>query len=205
MKYYAIRKGRKTGIFRTWDECKRYTINFKGAEFKSFKSLETAKKYLKDFRVNQYNIKKGTYDLHIYVDGSYDKKSLRSSYGIIVLNNDMEIVDTISLAFDDRFNSHNVTGEILGAIHALKYAHDRGMSAKIYHDYTGISAWFRGEWKANSEIAQFYVESTKDYKKDFICFVKVKGHTGDTYNEMADKVARQALKLDNELEEIKWT
>ena len=35
-KYYAVRAGRKTGIFETWDECRAQTTGFKGASFKSF-------------------------------------------------------------------------------------------------------------------------------------------------------------------------
>jgi len=198
MKFYSVRKGRKQGIFKTWDECKAQIDGFKGAEFKGFKNLDDAKKYLKDFRVNETKIDVGIYDLHIYVDGSYDKKSLRSSYGVIVLNNDMAIIDSLSLAFDDKFDSHNVTGEIFGAIQALKYAYEHSLSAKIYHDYNGISAWYNGEWRANSEIAKFYIESIKEFKNNNICFVKVKGHTGDLYNDMADRLARQTLKLDIE-------
>lgn len=46
MKIYAVRKGRKTGLFYSWDECKLSTTGFSGAEFKSFKSTEEANAYL---------------------------------------------------------------------------------------------------------------------------------------------------------------
>ena len=36
-KIYAVRKGRKTGIFQTWDETKEQVDGFSGAEYKSFK------------------------------------------------------------------------------------------------------------------------------------------------------------------------
>ena len=35
-KYYAVRKGKKTGIFQTWDECKLQVTGFSGAEYKRF-------------------------------------------------------------------------------------------------------------------------------------------------------------------------
>ena len=35
-KYYAVRKGRNTGIYRTWDECKSQVFQYAGAEYKSF-------------------------------------------------------------------------------------------------------------------------------------------------------------------------
>lgn len=31
MKYYAVRKGYKTGIFVDWEECKSYVCGFSGA------------------------------------------------------------------------------------------------------------------------------------------------------------------------------
>ena len=41
-KYYAVRKGTVTGIFRTWEECKKNVHGYSGAEYKSFKTLEDA-------------------------------------------------------------------------------------------------------------------------------------------------------------------
>ena len=35
-KYYAVRTGRKTGVFMTWAECQKQVMGFSGAEFKSF-------------------------------------------------------------------------------------------------------------------------------------------------------------------------
>jgi ribonuclease HI len=46
MKYYAIRKGTKTGIFLSWEEAKTYVIGFPKAEYKSFNTLELAQAYL---------------------------------------------------------------------------------------------------------------------------------------------------------------
>ncbi|MCP9200554.1 ribonuclease H family protein [Gramella sp. GC03-9] len=43
-KYYVVWEGRKTGILDSWDECTKSTQGYKGAKFKSFKSLELAKK-----------------------------------------------------------------------------------------------------------------------------------------------------------------
>jgi ribonuclease HI len=43
-KVYAIKKGIKTGIFNTWDECQKLVTGYKGAVYKSFTSLEEAEK-----------------------------------------------------------------------------------------------------------------------------------------------------------------
>ena len=46
MKYYAVKNGRKIGIFESWDECKLQVDGFSGAEYKSFTKKEEAKAYL---------------------------------------------------------------------------------------------------------------------------------------------------------------
>lgn len=46
MKYYAVAKGRKTGIFTTWDDCQDQVKGFSGAVFKSFSTEKEAKRFL---------------------------------------------------------------------------------------------------------------------------------------------------------------
>ncbi|KAI0598763.1 Caulimovirus viroplasmin-domain-containing protein [Biscogniauxia sp. FL1348] len=41
-KFYAVRVGRKTGVFNTWEECQEQTSGFSGAKFKSFLSRDEA-------------------------------------------------------------------------------------------------------------------------------------------------------------------
>ena len=45
-KFYAVRKGKKTGIFNTWDECKEQVNGYSGAEYKSFTLKEEAEEYI---------------------------------------------------------------------------------------------------------------------------------------------------------------
>ena len=46
MAYYDVRKGRKTGIFESWAECREQIFRFSGAVYKSFMTLEEAKAYI---------------------------------------------------------------------------------------------------------------------------------------------------------------
>ncbi len=41
-KYYVVWKGRKTGVFTTWQECSAQVTGFNGAEYKSFENREAA-------------------------------------------------------------------------------------------------------------------------------------------------------------------
>jgi len=42
-KYYVVWRGIKPGIYTSWEECKKQTIGFEGAHYKSFTTLEDAK------------------------------------------------------------------------------------------------------------------------------------------------------------------
>jgi ribonuclease HI len=44
--YYAVRNGRKPGIYRTWEECKAQVDGYAKAQYKGFTSLEEAEAYL---------------------------------------------------------------------------------------------------------------------------------------------------------------
>lgn len=44
-KVYAVRKGHRTGIFETWDECKAAVDGFSGAEYKGFPNRAEAEIY----------------------------------------------------------------------------------------------------------------------------------------------------------------
>ena len=41
-KVYAVRKGKKTGVFTSWDECSASVSGFPGAEYKGFLTKEEA-------------------------------------------------------------------------------------------------------------------------------------------------------------------
>ena len=49
-KYYAVAKGRKTGIFNSWEDCKKQVDGFSSAVYKSFESEAEAKKYISSNR-----------------------------------------------------------------------------------------------------------------------------------------------------------
>lgn len=44
--FYAVRTGRKTGVFRTWTECESYVKGFPGARYKKFSTEDEAKSFV---------------------------------------------------------------------------------------------------------------------------------------------------------------
>lgn len=210
VKYYAVQKGRNTGVFMSWAECQEQTKGFSGAVFKSFPSLEEAEAFVQGANhdasavklsgiegrgkaVTNVEIEEGT--LTAYVDGSYHNGTKEFSYGMVLLDGKE------AYTFCEKYNDHelvsmrNVAGEIKGAEAAMRFAVEHGFSKLyIYHDYEGIAKWCQGIWKTNKEgtkAYKAYFDSIQD--KLEVVFVKVAAHTGDKYNEMADELAKKAL------------
>ena len=191
MKYYAVRIGRNPGIYHTWDECKRETMGFKGASFKKFSTREDAEAFINEIEEDKKE-SAGKDELVVYVDGSYRNSDKSHSYGVYMFNDEEEY--TYSKRFFKDSDMRNVSGEIKGAMRAMEEAVNLGKK-KIYlhYDYEGIRSWALGFWKTNKEGTIYYknfYDSIKD--KLEVKFIKVEAHTGVKYNELVDKLAKEA-------------
>ena len=201
-KFYAVKAGRQTGIFNSWEECKKQVDGYPSASYKSFKTAAEAASYI-GLIPNQTAIANAnnspadfvTDNTAIaYVDGSYNISTCEYGYGVVFFYNGEEIHLKKGFPKDDLAAMRNVAGEIKGSEAAISYALSHNISSiKIYHDYEGISKWCTGEWKANKEGTIAYRDFYNNAKKQLkIEFVKVKGHSGDTYNDIADRLAKEA-------------
>lgn len=85
-KYYAVRNGYHTGIFNTWDECKKEVSGFSGAEYKSFTKLEDAKAFLgENEQISLFDEPKERKSTAVaYVDGSYNISTKEYACGVII-------------------------------------------------------------------------------------------------------------------------
>ena len=131
-----------------------------------------------------------------FVDGSYDRASKKFGSGIAVIDIQKDSIEEHKKAGDDKWNQWNIVGEIEAAKYAIKLAYDRGLkNICIYHDLKNISLWAAGTWQAKNEYTQSYVRFIEEYSKDLeITFVKVKGHSCNKYNDLADRLAKEAIK-----------
>ena len=193
-KFYAVRNGYNIGIFNTWEECEKQVKGYSGAEFKSFKNIDDAKKYIGS------NEQLSLFDevpnkAVAYCDGSYNIETTEFSYGLVIFYNGEEIRKAEKFSDEELSTMRNVAGEIMGSRAAMQYCIDNGIDElDLYFDYAGVEKWCTGEWKTNKEgtieYKKFY-DSIKD--KLFVTFNKVKGHSGDTLNDLADKLAKEVL------------
>ena len=195
-KYYAVRAGRKTGIFETWDDCKAQTIGYKGAEFKSFPTMDEAQAYLRGENAVTVAAENLPEDGAVaYVDGSYHVGTKEFSCGAVLFYKGEELHFSVKFNDPELAEMRNVAGEIKGSELILTYCMEHGIdSVSIYHDYEGVAKWAMGEWKTNKEGTKAYRDfCAQAAKKVRFCFVKVKGHSGDQYNDLADRLAKDAL------------
>ena len=134
--------------------------------------------------------------LTAYVDGSYQDELKRYAFGCVFL----PPWGSIYLAWGNGDNPEtvsmrNVTGEMLGAMYAVRTAMKNGFRAiDLYYDYEGIEKWVTGEWKAKKEHTKKYAQAMREWGGQIrITFHKVAAHTKVEYNELADQTAKRGL------------
>lgn len=219
-KYYAVRKGKTTGIFTTWEDCKKQVAHVSGAEYKSFPTEGQARAYLEntgdssqphaaspensmlppqgnasgDAALPMYQELQPDSAV-AYVDGSYRNDTKSFSYGVVFFHQGEELHLSRKVEDPSLVSMRNVAGEIKGAQASMELALERGVrSLTIFHDYEGIARWCTGEWKATKAGTQAYkhfFDSIKD--RLGVRFVKVRGHSNDRYNDLADSLAKKAI------------
>ncbi len=126
-----------------------------------------------------------------YVDGSFSDGIV--SFGAVILKGDNIVEELSGVVNDNDFKgSRQVGGELLAAIKVAKWCIDNGINEiDIFYDYDGIKKWANKEWKARKELTRRYSRFINESGLK-IRWHKVKSHTGDKWNEHADRLAKSA-------------
>ncbi|MCI5953708.1 MAG: ribonuclease H family protein [Lachnospiraceae bacterium] len=205
-KIYAVKKGKITGVFETWEECKASVEGYPGAEYKSFTGRTEAEIYL-GLRAESGQ----TADvpepgrLLAYVDGSYEDSLKKYAFGCVFLLPDGRIFTQYGNGDNEQSLRHrNVTGEMLGAMYAVMTAIKNGFrGVELRYDYEGIEKWVTGEWKSKTELTQKYAAAMREWSQSIeIKFTKVAAHTNVKFNELADKTAKLGLTEGNGMPKV---
>lgn len=130
-----------------------------------------------------------------YVDGSYNVRTEQFGYGIVLFTGEKTIELSKAFSNPELAEMRNVAGEIMGAAQAMKSAYEMGAdSIVIYHDYEGVAKWCTGEWKAKKKWTKKYKAFFDEISNDIdISFKKVEAHSGNEYNDRADRLAKDAV------------
>lgn len=181
MKYYAVAKGIKPGIYKTWAEAEKMVKGFPGAAFKSFPTEELARAFItgvKPQEVQEDGIK-------IYTDGSF--RNGRCGYGVVILDNGKKI--TAHGRVPKIVGCTNNVAELYGIYVALSLIRK---DVSIYTDsrYSILcmegycETW--GEEKPNVKLIHAIAKLMKGRK---VAFQHVKAHCGIELNEEVDRLA----------------
>ncbi|OEK09587.1 ribonuclease H [Flavivirga aquatica] len=152
-KYYTVWKGHKTGVFETWNICKKQIKDFQGAQYKSFDSLDAAKKALEgnyfDFIRKNKTSKSGLSTLQLQKIGQPNYNSISVDAASSGNPGIMEYrgVDTRSkkqLFSQGPFQQGtNNIGEFLALVHGLSFLKKHNSDRILYTDSKTAMSWVR--------------------------------------------------------------
>lgn len=194
-KYYAVREGRVPGIYNTWAECQEQINGFRNASFKSFENKEEAEEFVTGTH-SQSIIKQPTSDIdvQIYVDGSWDDRKQQYGWGYVLVVNGESVSRGYGKGDNPKYLAHQqIGGEVVAVLQGLERAVYLGYQhAEIVYDFSGVEKWLSSEWIAKANIARAYIYWIEKYNDQIdMTFRKVKSHSGDRFNEEADRLAKK--------------
>ena len=152
-KFYVVWKGKKTGVFTSWNACKRQIDGFEKAEYKSFPTIEEAeiafKKTYADYKgVNTKKPRLSPKDLEKFgkpileslaVDAACSGNPGKMEYRGVFTNTKKEIFKKGPF-----LKGTNNIGEFLALVHGLAYLKKKNREdVLIYSDSRIAISWVR--------------------------------------------------------------
>lgn len=125
----------------------------------------------------------------VYVDGSYRNNT--ATWGFVVVDGNRSVDrDAGSVEkIDAATNGRQVVGELAAAMRAVLWAKRNNARIVIYYDYMGVEKWATGDWKAKKPVTRKYAEFMRKHQQNIVGFCKVRAHSGDRWNKVADNLA----------------
>ena len=134
--------------------------------------------------------------IEIYCDGAALNNGCKNSiasYGIVILliENGNIIGRKQYSGICEPVNSTNNYAEITATLVGLKKITDKTIPVKVYSDSQYLVQTINSNWNinANKELWEKLFEEIRNF--DSVEFIKVKGHGGNKYNEIADNLANK--------------
>ncbi len=145
-KFYVVWQGRRTGIFDSWDECKKQIDQFPAAKYKSFPSKNEAEQAFKSgfskfIGKKDINVAKNEYQEKpilesLCVDAACSGNPGNLEYKGVYLKTRQEIF--YQGVFKEGTNN---IGEFLAIVHALAYLKKHEKDIPIYSDSINAISW----------------------------------------------------------------
>lgn len=222
MKFYAVRKGRCVGIFRTWKECEAQVKGYSHAEYKSFSCLSDAEAYLKgnDYRKPLVGEKVQLFgwknpEIILYSDGGsrnhgnhrgdHVHSDDKSAWAFLIQRHGHQLH-----ASGGEYGATNNRMELMGLINALKVVGQHGwnkekINAVLDSKYVlnaiqngWIKSWEAHGWRKSSGGEIMNLELWKKVNQLLsyfpqIKFVWTKGHACNQGNIVVDRLLNNKM------------
>ncbi|WP_315444428.1 ribonuclease HI [uncultured Selenomonas sp.] len=213
-KYYAVKRGRKTGLFTVWAECAAQVQGFQGAVYKGFMTEAEARDWL-DGSSAPYSAKSGTAvkkksapkaeepvdaDYIIHTDGSCLRNPGGAGGWAAVIENSATGEVAEHSGGDPETTNNRM--ELTAALMAVTSVPE-GARIALYTDSQYLKnaftkfwlpAWKKRGWKkADGEPVlnqDLWMKIDAAFAVRRIQFYWVKGHAGNPRNERCDELAR---------------
>ena len=160
-KYYVVWKGNKTGIFNSWDACKKAVVGFNGAQYKSFKSLAEAEDAFEvsffEYKENNQNgvplfqLEKRAKEVNfdsINTDAACSGNPGKMEYRGVYTKTGKEIFK--QGPFQEGTNN---IGEFLALVHGLAFLQQKKSNLPIYSDSRIAIGWVKKK-RCNTKLKQ---------------------------------------------------
>ena len=171
-KYYAVKKGKSTGLFTDWSSCQEAIKGYSGAEYKSFTTEKDALLYLMGEKVKEKKVIKSEIQklkalnqCNVYTSGSYDSAYSKCTL-VVIIQDLMDKKVYFSTVIDELCDKQKtIASELLSAFVGLQIANDLGYTdIRLYSNYEGIKQWATKAWTPKNIIASNFVKYIDDNK-----------------------------------------
>jgi len=162
-KFYVVWKGRETGIFNSWDACKKMVEAFEGAQYKGFATEMEASQALKQgywktvggtakqqspISSNEFNITNRPNLLSISVDAACSGNPGLMEYRGVCTKTHTELFRQGPFP-----HGTNNVGEFLALVHGLAMLKKQNSTLPVYSDSITAIAWVRAK-KCKSKLEE---------------------------------------------------
>lgn len=134
--------------------------------------------------------------ISIYTDGSFNGKNYSWAFVVVNDNNTILFENSGRGKNKEACSMYQIQGEIEAVMNAVAWCLDNNIKeVSLFYDLIHLRHWALGEWKRNNIFTQRYYDfMQKVFTVLKVDWVKVKGHSGDYWNEYVDTLAQKTNK-----------
>ncbi|WP_369862559.1 ribonuclease HI [Halanaerobium sp. ST460_2HS_T2] len=138
-------------------------------------------------------------EFKVYTDGACLGNPGPGGYAAIILDSNLEKLKVVSGAETDSTNNRMELRAVIEALKVIPENKKIELHSDSSYVINGLSSWVEGwkknGWKTSSKNAvanqDLWQELDQLSSKFKLCYKKVKGHSGDQYNEEVDTLAKK--------------